>query len=201
MLPREGCEFGTLSIVSLCTCKRTIILQVLIQYWTIIHTVRMAVDNYNIFNIPACSVYWVQAPCKVSCGKCGTWSASLSDAGSKSSHHQTPDCSTCMFDYECDCKSILDNETFRRESWSPWGNLLIGVALWGNTHQHHGLDCFFFFLPIFLPRSWLDFYCDNQTNLARVYVFQQRLQDSQIWNGNGLCPWLQYSAVSICRDK
>ena len=70
---------------------------------------------------PACSVYWGRALCKVSCDRCGTWSASLSDAGSKSSRRQTPDCSTWKFDIQFQTKSmylmymrILDNDTDRR---------------------------------------------------------------------------------------
>ena len=69
-----------------------------------------------------------------------------------------------------------------------WTNLLIEVALSCGTHQHQGLDCFFFFLPIFLPSSWSAPYHSTVWSFISWGAPSTVLPRSQIWNGNGLCP-------------
>ena len=85
-------------------------------------------------------------------------------------------------------------------SWT-WSNLLIGVALWGTLTSTRAWTASSFSGPFFSPGLGLIPTATPRFSFNYVESFSTKIGESQIWNGNGLYSWLQYSAVSIFRDR
>ena len=91
-------------------------------------------------------------------------------------------------------------ETLRILVWT-WSNLLIGVALWGTLTSTRAWTASSFSGPFFSPGLGLIPTATPRFSFIYVESFSTKIGESQIWNGNGLYSWLQYSAVSIFRGR